>query len=293
MIMTIDIDKIEPYITIPRYIVDDVRDGKITYREYELYVWIRLQANPYGISTTSTESIRSDLQHFKSTDWVSKTLRSLRSKKYLHYKERQGHRGSFRINFGDWILKGGKIKQIKHLFDGEELRSENGETTEKSSEVGLDNASATPKSDEPKPETKSVNEEDKSNFGVRSPHTDTETQKDIETQRIVGNQKTFKGVATRYYFPKSDDERRCKEIATEVEDPCMDFILKMLREHGIETINDAKIMYDQIRTENEHNGKPTKNPPALFNWCVQQTVNINKTLEEERKTYGDDSIGRE
>ncbi len=293
MNMTKDINKIEPYIIIPRYIVDDLGDRKITYREYELYVWVRLQANPYGIASTNTESILANLRHFKSTDWVSKMFRSLRSKKYIYYKERQGRRGSFRVEFGDWITPDKRIKQIGHLFDKEELRSENTGKTDKSSEVGLDNAGATPKFDESKSEEESGNEGNKSSVGVRSLHNDNETQNYIETQRIVGNQKTFKGVATRYYFPKSDDERRCKEIATELGDQYMDFILATLKKHGISLINDAYDMYLDLKADNEKKGKAVESPPKLFNWCVQKTIQSNDALEEERRTFKDDSIGRE
>ena len=68
--------KPEPYITIPRYIKSELRNRKITHREYELYLWIRLDANPYGIATmVSAEAIIADLPSFKSTDFMNKVLR--------------------------------------------------------------------------------------------------------------------------------------------------------------------------------------------------------------------------
>jgi len=292
MTMTQEKQKVEPFISIPRYIVDDLRDGEINHRQYEVYIWVRLQANPYGIATVSTESILADLSHLKTTDWVSKILRSLRHPRYLYYKERQGHRGSFRVYFGHWKLPNGEIRTIDKMFTDEELRSLLDSKDFNKSEDDSMTSPSTPKSESAEDPTRQDNFASKHIPELRSPYNEYDTQKVNKTYESL-EKKPFKGIVTQSFVPSNDNEERCWKIALELGDPFMDYILKKLREHGIETINDSWQTYCQIRTENERAGKPTRNPAALFNWCVQQIIEDEQILKEERERYGDDSIGRE
>ena len=109
--------KLENWVVIPRKIASDKRNGKITSSELFLLLWLRVNGNPYGIATISLKDIHEDIFNNKFTiSYVNKLLLSLRSKRYLHYDDRTGRRGSFEVHFGDWILPNGNIRDIDSRF---------------------------------------------------------------------------------------------------------------------------------------------------------------------------------
>ncbi|MCX6761122.1 MAG: hypothetical protein NTZ84_03420 [Candidatus Nealsonbacteria bacterium] len=73
----------------------------------------------------------------------------------------------------------------------------------------------------------------------------------------------------------------------------MDFILAILKKYEISLINDAYDMYLDLKGDNEKRGKAVQSPPKLFNWCVKTTIQSDSAVKEERRTFNDDSIGRE
>ena len=111
------------YVILPRSIAKDYRDGRLTIAERNLYFWLRISGNPYGIAHVDMDNLAKE--SFNSSvdkSYINKLLLSLKSKRYVWYKERKGRRGSFELHMGDWILPSKQIKtlegtpKLRHLF---------------------------------------------------------------------------------------------------------------------------------------------------------------------------------
>ena len=76
----------------------------------------------------------------------------------------------------------------------------------------------------------------------------------------------FKGRLVRDFFPKSHEENRCKDIALELGEVYMDYLLKILRSQGYPIIERAWGIYEEARK----NGEKVLNPPAYFNGIIKK-----------------------
>ena len=73
------------FITIPRFIASDYRNGKISRNERQMLEWIRQLTNPYGIAFVDLQSLTADcFDRGVSVNYANKTLLSLKKKRYLH-----------------------------------------------------------------------------------------------------------------------------------------------------------------------------------------------------------------
>lgn len=112
------------YVPMPRTIYRDYYNGKITKPERNLLMWIRLTADMRGVCHCSMKGLAEDaFNNSVSVSYTNKLLRSLMSKRYLWYQDRNGRRGTFEVHVSDWLQKGGGVKKIDHLF-GEDASCE-------------------------------------------------------------------------------------------------------------------------------------------------------------------------
>ena len=138
------------YVIMPRYIAKDGRNGLLTNPERNLLMWVRLQADMTGVSHCSMQGLADEAFNDKmTTSYINKLLRSLKSKKYLWYQDRNGRRGSFEVHLPDWLLKNGNVKEIDYLFEQESV-----ETKAKVN-------------DKPKPEPNTVSDKDSQSIEER------------------------------------------------------------------------------------------------------------------------------
>lgn len=283
MTMTPELKQIEPFIPVPRYITADVANGKLTYGEYELYIWMRLHANVYGIAQqVSAAGLLKDLPHYKSEDNISKFLRSLRSKKYVNYPRRQGHRGSFEVRFYDWLYDKQQTRPSGRHLDEEELRSSEVAVSAGASEVGRSSVPQTPKLEGQFGQDFTHQDKSSDNSKLRSHNNDTDTQ---SYNKQNESSKPIKRVVAFSYQPNNDAERRCKQIALAVGDHHINFILSVLndRDGGIEVIEEGYEQFCEAKRKYEDEGKPVSNPPALFNRCIMAIVESNRYERETKE----------
>jgi hypothetical protein len=274
----------EPFISFPRYLTEHLRNRLITYRELELYVWIRLHANMFGIAIINTYAIGDDLPHFKSSDYITKILRSLREKKYIFYYDRQGHRGSFEVHFGDWLLKGGKVKQLDKFFGMKKVRSEHAPNKTNESEVVPSSNDETPKSNNQEIPLNTDNFSNDENSIVRSGKNDKETENTEHTERVVDDslpkKKTIKKtlirekIRTSEFEPLNPAEAKCQEIALAVNDDYINFILSKLyhKYGGVDAIIEAYDNFEEIERIGDEKNDPIENHAAMFNYCLRQVI---------------------
>lgn len=168
------------YVILHRKIAEDRRNKKISRNEYLVYVWLRNNANPYGISVTSLSDLNNDIFDGRTTtNSLNKIMLSLKKKRYLYYERRVGSRGSFNVKFPDFLLPTKKMTTYESISgkrvsrgptDREELSSEEDEQT---LEVDKQNSENT--YDEWGQEYSSESHDHRS----RGPKNETDTEKDI------------------------------------------------------------------------------------------------------------------
>jgi hypothetical protein len=166
-------EKLENYVIFKREIATKFRDREITKNEFDIYCWLRLNANPYGISITSLSDINDDLFYSKnSNNNINKILSSLKKKRLIFYKKRKGERGSFNIHFADFIVPKSKgLTKLDKLFD-----EEDGKTSPNSEGISQ-------KLDELKSDIAQMVSKSSINIEVPTSNTNTDNKKEIDITR--------------------------------------------------------------------------------------------------------------
>lgn len=252
------------FIPYPRQVLADRKSGKLTPNEYELYMFVRHGGNPYGIASVSLEGLLADFSHhdWEGKNYVNKLLLSLKRKRYLHYDDRSGRRGSFEIRFPEFATPTGGIT---HLHDDvptpEEKRLVSTPITIKS-EVRQSYTPPSPRLEVKRDgEIRSIGESIHNKD--RDPYTDTDTYK--ENNRPL---KRDSKIAPRQFRPSSHEEGKCQEIAIDLGEESMDFLLGTLHKHGFGVIEGAWGVYCH-----DLSGKTEmRNKRAYFNKMVSQRI---------------------
>lgn len=234
-------EKLDNFVILPRVLVTLVQEGTITPTEFMLLAWLRAKGNPYGITDTSMEDIAHDLELKKS--YVNKLLLHLKSCRLIFYKDRKGKRGSFQIHHGYWRLPNKGIKSIAPFFENDNNPKEDSLPEEPLTSQRLEIPSQ--KSVELKSLVVNLSNKFSQRDPVRSSYNDTHTNKDIDTH--TSNRLSFKkGIQPQRFTPDSWEEERCKEMAIELNEGNMDYMLGTLNKHGFHIIERAWGQYREI-----------------------------------------------
>lgn len=230
--------KPQNFVTVNRSILADYHNKKICRGEYLIFLHLRVSCDPYGRCHTSLSDINQDVfGGLVGKNYINKLLLSLKSKKLLWFERRQGSRGVFIIEFGDLVLPNKKIKtlNIHHEPNTETPKDSSGTRTE--SEEANKSPSPSHNFAAEKKALASQLDAKRPRDEVRGDYNDTDTYKDIES---IDSKSSYKGkVLVKDFTPKCHDEQRCQDIAQELGEEFMDFILSALRKYGIQTIERA------------------------------------------------------
>jgi len=256
------------FVPFPRKIASDVKSGKIASNEFTLYAWLRVHLNPWGVVSVSLKALKDDIFKEVSPNYINKLLLSLLSKKYIYYHRRQGRRGSFEVEMGEIVLPNKQIKTLDKYFNPNEVRSEAISLPRRQSEEHQTKDVSSQKLKAIKDQIKQDLSMDKKHPLVRSPYNDN------ETYILPIDKKTFKGIPVNTYIPTSSDYLRCQEIAVQLGEKDMDFILSVFHKHGLGIIDRAWGLYREQDEKEE-----IENPGGYFNRIIQQLL---KTNEENR-----------
>ena len=258
--------ELESFVPFPRRIASNVKSGVISGNEFLLYSWLRANLKPYGVTTISLSSLKDDIFKAVSENYINKLLHSLRSKRYIYYQDRQGRRGSFEVHMGELKLPSGQIRTLDKFFTQQEVRSDEASQPEVKAQV-------TPNNNTPSQKLGLVKSHLTQRFStnrqtqVRSSNNDNEK----ENYNNLSIEKTaFKGEAVNDYKPDSTETVRCYEIAKALGEKDMNFMLSVLREHGLGTIERAWGLYQEKAQSNK-----IDNPAAYFNGIVQQITKLD------------------
>lgn len=227
--MTMTQEEEKPYNQVPRYIASDFRAGRISRNALFIYLWLRTNADPYGVVTTSSENLRADLFPELKKNTVNKALIELRGKQYIYYELRQGKTGSFDVHFGDWRLPKGKgYKTLEKYFaNGQPEKKQHPQADP--SEINQKLEGQNQKLIDAKRQLTQRFSPDSELQQFRSYQNENENEKEIENH---GSTLPIKArTLVRDFQPKTREESLCKEIAKEVGDEYINPLLSVIRTH--------------------------------------------------------------
>lgn len=258
--------KLINWVAFPRKIISDFRNGVITLSEMQVYNWLRLNANPYGIATTSLIDISIDLfKSGKTENSINKILLALKRKKYLYYKRRTGSRGSFEVRFGEFILPTGQINSLDRFFRSEERRTSDVQN-------GISEAKQEQNFDGENQNFQSLNSQIKSIALAFSVNTESRTH-NIDKDKENNISTSIKAKTKLSDFePRNLDEQLCFNIASSLREKHINFMLSAFNRYGRSSIEKA------WRVLKEHELKTTiKNRGAYFNTLINK-ISSNENI---------------
>lgn len=260
------------FVIHPRQLNRDLLEGKISREEFQVDVWLRGCANPYAVAVVTISGINHDVFGGKYSDnHINKILLSLRSKKYLYYKPRQGRRGSFEIKMVDFLLPTKKITTYEGLARASSDRSEDGAKNIVQEELMPEVVSFKQKSDK----VKSIKKQIASSISVddlfRSDNNDTDNN-----NYKNNNRSKTKPIVTELFYPTTDEETFCKDTAYQLGEQDMTYILSIKDRYGISVLKDA---YE--KTYKYHLKNKVENLPGLFNSIVERVIKTQVTENSE------------
>ena len=181
--MKIKNNRIENWVIFPRKIREDLINGLISKAEFFVLCYLRSGYNPYGKTHTSLENINSDVfGNEVSKSYINKIMLSLKSKRYLHYDNRQGRRGSFEVRFGDCITPDGAVLTLNKYFGQKLVENSSTDVTDDKEEVrgegDLNQEQVNQKLKEIRKSIKGLSDEKKVD-SVRGSYNDKDNEKDI------------------------------------------------------------------------------------------------------------------
>lgn len=265
-------NKLPSFITFPRSIVSDFRDGKLSRTEFIAYVWIRLNANPYAIAIVSLESVREDifpkLKRASGKNFINKILLSLRTKNYIHFNDRRGQRGSFEVRFGDWKLPNGAISTLDKATQLPITKVEERESKSKE-EVKNNLSSPSQKFIEVRKEIAGRSFSFPGISQVRSPHNEHEHQNEHYKNDTLEN--ASKGTLVSQFIPKTYEDERIKTFATELNEKYINPFQALYRQYGLPALEDAVGIYK----EDLANRRTIDNPGAYITGILKNRAKAN------------------
>lgn len=252
------------YVILPRSVARDYRNGLLTIAERNLYFWLRISGNPHGIAHVDMDNLaKESFNNSVDKSYINKLLLSLKSKKYVWYKERKGRRGSFELHMGDWILPNKKIKNLEQYFIQKSVLSRTRSESVEQTDVGT-NLDADSQRLEPEKRVMSKEERFKS---IRETIRGCDTDKDIDNEKDIKSlQKSVDDYNVDKFVPRNNEEEICLEIAKEIGDESVGYCLGIYKKHGLDLLERAiDIFYT-------HSGGQKQKPSSYFNHLVQELI---------------------
>ncbi|MBP6860147.1 MAG: hypothetical protein KBC38_01125 [Candidatus Pacebacteria bacterium] len=262
------------FITIPRSYADDYRERRISKPERQMLEWLRQLGNPYSMAIVDLTSLAEDsLPQGATANYANKILLSLKCKKYIYYRPRAGCRGSFQV-YLDWWPAIGKDnngrprppRRITHYFEAEQVRGESTPETVTTAEAIPELESGSQRSKSLDGGLYALQKNHSITETFRAPNTDTYTKKKIDI-RAIDSPKRSRNLSVERFLPETSEEERCWEIAQELGETKMDFLIGSVHKYGIDVIEEA---LERFRASSAF--EEVENPAAYFNSVLQNLV---------------------
>lgn len=240
------------YVKLPRSIKTALVDGYLSFEEYSVLIWLWINANPrIGRAQVSYAGLSKDFKDKYSKNHINRLMLNLKRKKWMWFPVQQGRRSSFHVDIASYPLSNGGFVDIAHRSKQKFGRSDDDTDNHLPTEVPTEVSDIQQKLKDDKNalvDRFSFNSE--SSLG-RSSKNDNENEN--KNNRSRGRR------PVRGFSPKSYEEQKCWEIAQELGERDMTFILSALKKYGLARIEEA------YRSVMDQPSDKVKNRGAYFN----------------------------
>ncbi len=218
--------KINNRVFIPRKLAEDFLAGRLTSSEFFVLIWLWLRANHIkGSTNTGYMSLVENLRNQIKYPAMRKIISSLRKKRYINFANHSGRTGPFDIYPIGFFLANKKILNWKEIEQKLKI-------TASPQPPVFEDAEPENSLDDTNHNLEFENEQSKGQFRNKPPNVftapDNDTEKDKNKKSTIDKQ-----VRANEFAPRNSDEQRCKEIALELRETDMKFILSALRDYGL------------------------------------------------------------
>jgi hypothetical protein len=221
------------YVKLPRSIKTALVDGYLSFEEYSVLVWLWINANPrIGKAHVSYAGLSKDFKEKYSKNHINRLMINLKRKKWKWCPGQQGRRSSFHVDISNYPLSNGGFVELEKRIKQKSGRSESDIPEQTPAEVPTEVSGVRQKLESDKNalvDRFSFNSE--SSLG-RSSKNDNENEN--KNNRSRGRR------PVRGFSPKSYEEQKCWEIAQELGEKDMTFILSALKKYGLTRIEEAR-----------------------------------------------------
>ena len=220
------------YVKLPRSIKTALVDGYLSFEEYSVLVWLWINANPrIGKAHVSYAGLSKDFKEKYSKNHINRLMLNLKRKKWVWFPVQQGRRSSFHVDIANYPLSNGGFVDLEVRKKQKSGRSESDTDTQLPAEVPTEVSNVRQKL-----------ESDKNalvdRFSFSSESLLGRSSKNDNENKNKNNRSTNRR-PVRNFAPKSYEEQRCWEIAQELGEKDMTFILSALKKYGLARIEDA------------------------------------------------------
>ena len=221
------------YVKLPRSIKTALVDGYLSFEENSVLVWLWINANPrIGKAHVSYAGLSKDFKEKYSKNHINRLMLNLKRKKWIWFPGQQGRRSSFHVDISNYPLSNGGFVELEKRIKQKSGRSESDIPEQTPAEVPTEVSGVRQKLESDKNalvDRFSFNSE--SSLG-RSSKNDNENEN--KNNRSRGRR------PVRGFSPKSYEEQKCWEIAQELGEKDMTFILSALKKYGLTRIEEAR-----------------------------------------------------
>ncbi|NQU99876.1 MAG: hypothetical protein HQ538_04010 [Parcubacteria group bacterium] len=257
-------------VYVQREIGTDYVDGKINKNEFYVLMWVLLHTNPYqGHFTADYRAI--EPSGTINYDSARKIISNLRKKGYVLFSNHKGRTGKFHIYPIDFLLTNGNIQTFEYIKD--KMNSTN--KLQLHSKVSNKKSRTNHNIEAMKKDLVSRFSANKQEAKITTTYNNNDNENNNDN---IDSKKTFKRIDPNTFEPRNAEEQRCKDIALELGETDMNFILSCKRNYGVNIIEKAR---GDIK-EAMANGVDVKNLGGLFNSVVKELgeKSLSSDIEE-------------
>ena len=220
------------YVKLPRSIKTALVDGYLSFEEYSVLVWLWINANPrIGKAHVSYAGLSKDFKEKYSKNHINRLMLNLKRKKWIWFPVQQGRRSSFHVDIANYPLSNGGFVDLEVRKKQKSDRSESDMPEQSPAEVPTEVSNVRQKLESDKNALV-----DRFSFGSES-SLDRSSKNDNENENK--NNRSTSRRPVRNFAPKSYEEQRCWEIAQELGEKDMTFILSALKKYGLARIEET------------------------------------------------------
>ena len=269
--------KLKDFVPLPRKLKDDYLGGKITRNEFDVLVWIFISTNPFnGYFSVSYGGLVQDFRQGISEVNARKIISSLRKKQYIYFTNHKGRGGSFLVYPVGFQMTNKQIQNLEYLKNKELITTKPAGQTQTSATTQHNHDALNHNLEELKQRAiKGFIQKQ-----ITAPHNDNDNHNynNIDSKKIYNNNPASFSHKEGKIIPvdgfslkcKNWEQQKCWEIATELKETDMRFLLHCLNKYHINHIERAWGIFK------EQNKKNIADPRKYFNKLIRKLAENNK-----------------